>query len=186
MKTPDNKTSEINAKSLVPDKNDPDFFLHMYRLYQEKVFKKCLVLLKDRTDAQDAVQEIFTQVYHHLSGFRQESKFSTWLYSITYNYCMGYLRKRHKYRKVAVSVERLPDMPAHQGEWRIRERKEKELRQVMNELPESDTRILQMKFLDQMSIKSIAGEISTTEGAVKMRIHRAKAKAQVLRWQLAS
>ncbi|MEL6389475.1 MAG: sigma-70 family RNA polymerase sigma factor, partial [Bacteroidota bacterium] len=72
------------------------FFELLYERYSKKVFGKCLTILKDEAKAQDATQDIMMKVLLNLSRFGGRSKFSTWLYSITYNFCIDYVRKLKK------------------------------------------------------------------------------------------
>lgn len=183
MKTEDNPTVPVIKR--LPPRNTEQFDL-LYRQYQGKVFRKCLLMLQNQEVAQDATQEIFIQAFLNLPHFRAEAKFSTWLFSITRNYCIDYLRKQARLRKTeSIPVGKdIGDSSETTLDWQIHERELNELRQVLKKLPAKDHRILMMKFRDKMSIRAIAGKIRTSEGAVKMRILRAKARAQLLRWQM--
>lgn len=162
-------------------------FDQLYRQHQGKVFRKCVLMLQDQELAQDATQEIFIQAFLNFSNFREEAKFSTWLFSITRNYCIDYLRKQARSRKTELTTldGNLYELQESSSDWHLLEREMNDLRLVLKKLPAKDHRILMMKFRDKMSIRAIAGKIRTSEGAVKMRILRAKARAQLLRWQMA-
>ena len=61
---------------------------------------KCISILKNEAAALDATQEIFMKLLLNLSKFTAKSKFSTWVYSISYNYCIDVIRKAKKQQKV--------------------------------------------------------------------------------------
>ena len=155
-----------------------NYFNILYDRYTSKVFGKCYSLLKSEAQAQDAAQEIFVKVLLNLSKFSGKSKFSTWLYSITYNFCIDVIRKNKK--NIGVLVD---DINAY-GEEIIDDIEDSEimetnvirLKAVLNEIPAGDKAILLMKYQDEFSIKDICGILNKSESAVKMKIKRAKEK----------
>ena len=155
-----------------------NYFNVLYDRYTGKVFGKCFSLLKSEAKAQDASQEIFVKVLLNLSKFSGKSKFSTWLYSITYNFCIDVIRKNKK--NIGVLVD---DINAY-GDEVIDEIEDSEimetnvirLKAVLNEIPAGDKAILLMKYQDEFSIKDICGILNKSESAVKMKIKRAKEK----------
>lgn len=157
---------------------DPCFTL-IYNRYSSKVYAKCISLLKNEAQARDATQEIFMKVFLNLSKFGQRSKFSTWVYSITYNYCIDFLRKQQK--KQALFSEEMDNPPdladAEVPDYELLEMEVTTLKKVLDEIPAGDKAVLLMKYQDEMSIKEMASILDKTESAVKMKIKRAKAKA---------
>lgn len=158
-------------------------FTLLYNRYASKIYAKCITLLKDEALAQDATQEIFVKIFLNLSKFGEKAKFSTWIYSITYNYCIDFLRKKKKLTSIfSESIENTPDVPEEELPDKILlELEIKQLKAVLDSLPVGDSAILLMKYQDDMSIKEIADILNKTESAIKMQIKRAKAKAQLLK-----
>ena len=68
----------------------------LYERYADKVYRRCISFVKEASIAEDLTHDIFIKVYLNLGRFKQKSKFSTWLYSITYNFCVDYVRKKQK------------------------------------------------------------------------------------------
>ncbi len=165
------------------DYQAPVCFSILYNRYAGKIYSKCISLLKDEPLAQDATQEIFTKIFVNLSKFRERSKFSTWVYSITYNYCIDYLRKKKKQKDLFVDdIERAPDVVDDKvNDKELLEIEVVQLKQVLDMMPVDDRAILLMKYQDDLSIKEIAEIIEKTDSAVKMRIKRAKEKANKIR-----
>lgn len=165
---------------------NPEYFSQLYRKYNRQVFLKCFSLLRNENWAKDATQEIFIRIFLQLPQFKHKSRFSTWLYAITRNYCIDQLR-RTGVKKTNV----FPDLEIVDVDIEVPlaantvEQRMQELQQVMQAMPNADRRILMMKFRDKYSIKTIAQRLKLSEGAIKMRIKRAKAKARQLRLELA-
>lgn len=135
-------------------------------------------MLKDEGLAQDATQDIFIKIYTNLAKFSEKSKFSTWLYSITYNYCIDYLRRKKKEKNLFTGeMDTPPDIVEEVEDKELLQIELKKLKVVLGKIPIGDKAILMMKYQEEMSIKEIAEGLEKTESAVKMKIKRAKAKA---------
>jgi len=124
------------------------YFDLIYERYAPKIFAKSLTLMNEEALAQDCTQEIMMKLLLNLSKFNFQSKFSTWVYSITYNYCIDKIRKRKKDPSMAVSDFAYYDREDDQ----IEDRRLKEVRLDSSEM------------------------IDKSESAVKMKIKRAKEK----------
>ncbi len=172
-------TDEELLKLYLENRSD-HYFKILHGRYINKVYSKSISLLKDEAAAEDAVQEIFLKIFLNLSKFTFRSKFSTWVYSITYNYCIDLLRKQKKYKKIfSEEVENHPDLKADEvNEKFLKEIEFQRLGRVLDKIPLDDKTVLIMKYKDDMGIKDISGIIGKSESAVKMKIKRAKAKAK--------
>jgi len=136
-------------------------------------------MLKNDALAKDATQEIFTKIFLNLSKFSERSKFSTWVYSITYNFCIDTIRKRKKEKSLfSDEIENAPDIIEEVSDEAMMEMEVKRLKRVLKEIPSGDSAVLLMKYQDDLSIKEIAEILDKTESAIKMKIKRAKHKAQ--------
>lgn len=158
------------------------YFTQLYRRYAGKVFAKCISMLGDEGQARDATQDIFIKVLLNLSKFTEQSSFSTWIYSITYNYCIDLIRKKKKVPLIftedvsRVSSETEVEIPDSV----LLEMKQERLVQVLDKLPPGDKAILMMKYIDDLQIKDIGDILGKSESAIKMQIMRAKQKAQMI------
>lgn len=157
-------------------------FSLVYEKYSPKVYGKCLSLLKDEALAKDAMQEVFLRVHLKYAQFRQEASISTWIYSITYNYCMDCLKKQQT-RKIKLSddMDEALNIAEEDVDHYSFDAKVEVLQAVLKELPRTDRTILLMKFQEEMSIKEMAIKRNKSEGAIKMKLNRAKDKARQLR-----
>lgn len=158
------------------------YFTQLYRRYASKVFAKCISMLGDEGLARDATQDIFIKILLNLSKFTEQSSFSTWVYSITYNYCIDLIRKKKKIPMLytedvgKMSKETEVEIPDSV----LLEMKQERLGKVLDRLPPGDKAILMMKYIDDLQIKDIGDILGKTESAIKMQIMRAKQKAQVI------
>lgn len=158
------------------------YFTQLYRRYASKVFAKCISMLGDEGLARDATQDIFIKILLNLSKFTEQSSFSTWVYSITYNYCIDLIRKKKKIPMLytedvgKMSKETEVEIPDSV----LLEMKQERLGKVLDRLPPGDKAILMMKYIDDLQIKDIGDVLGKTESAIKMQIMRAKHKAQVI------
>ena len=135
--------------------------------------------MKNENNAQDALQEIFVKIFLNLSKFNENAKFSTWVYSITYNYCIDILRKKKKDRKIfSDEIDGVPDLVDETPDKLLLELEVSQLKKVLDDIPVGDKAILLMKYQDDLKIRDIADVLNKTESAIKMKIKRAKHKAK--------
>ncbi|MFN7119328.1 MAG: RNA polymerase sigma factor [Saprospiraceae bacterium] len=159
-------------------------FSLLYQRYASKIYAKCLTILKDEMLAEDATQEIFMKIFLNLSKFEDKAKFSTWIYSIAYNYCIDYLRRKQKSDIFSEDIEKAPDVQYEVSDEALIEMETQQLKRVLEALPAGDRALLLMKYQDDLSIKEIADVLKKTESAVKMKLKRAKEKAQQIKEEL--
>jgi RNA polymerase sigma-70 factor (ECF subfamily) len=166
--------------ALYLQEQDAQYFSQLYRRYAGKVFAKCISMLADHGMARDATQDVFIKILLNLAKFTEQSSFSTWVYSITYNYCIDLIRKKKK--NILIFTEDMgrvsPEKEAEIPDSVILEMETNRLEKVLDKLPVGDKAILDMKYTEDMSIKEIGEVLNKTESAIKMQIMRAKIKAQ--------
>lgn len=160
-------------------------FSLLYNRYASKIYGKCLSILKDEMLAEDAAQEIFMKIFLNLSRFEEKAKFSTWIYSITYNYCIDYVRRKQKLGDIfSEDIEKAGDVQEEIPDEAIREMETQQLKKILDKISTGDRTLLLMKYQDELSIKEMADILNKTESAVKMKLKRAKEKAQRLKDEL--
>ncbi len=138
---------------------------------------KCLSMLKDYNEAEDATQDIFVKILLKIGDFTGKSKFSTWLYSITYNYCIDLIRKKKKNPNVFVEEFGEDEKITEEIEDALLlETKVSRLKVILEEMSPLDKSVLMMKYQDDMSIRDICEVFDKSESAIKMKIKRAKEK----------
>lgn len=175
------KLSDIEAIQEYLRTKQPLYFNILYKKYSTKVYSKCLSLLRDEGLAKDATQDIFIKIFLNLAKFGAQSKFSTWVYSITYNYCIDIIRKKKKMRNIfSDEMENPPDIIEEVPDAELLAIEVSRLKVILDKIPVGDKMVLLMKYQDEMQIKEVAGVLGKTESAIKMKIKRAKHKAQLV------
>lgn len=153
------------------------FFEELYSRYADKVYRKCLSLTKDPARAEDFTHDIFLKLILKLGTFKETARFSTWLYSITYNYCMDQLRIYKKRSEVYADEElEIPDDTDLNVAFEEHDIELKRLTNALDHLQHEEKSILMMKYQDDLSIREIAGVFKITESAAKMRLLRSREK----------
>jgi RNA polymerase sigma factor (sigma-70 family) len=151
------------------------FFETLYERYAEKVYRKCLSLVKDTAKAEDFTHDIFLKLIVKIGSFKEDARFSTWLYSITYNYCMDQLRMNKKRAEKAIEDEMdVPDDSDIDALFQEQDLDEKRLQRSIEKLNLEERTILMMKYIDDLSIREISQIFRISESAVKMRLLRSR------------
>jgi RNA polymerase sigma-70 factor (ECF subfamily) len=177
---PEKKLSDEEVvRNILQGKKDQ--FEILYSRYNRKVLDKCYSILKDRNLALEVEQEVFSKVFEKLSGYKGMSSFSSWLYAITYNHCIEYLRHRKKlhYPEWNRSHD-LPEIIDEIEETDITGLRFERLQKIMELIHPEEKALLVMKYQDNISIKLIMSTFRISESAAKMRIKRAKARVMYL------
>ncbi len=170
----ENITDEMLVSRIV-EVNDTYWFGILYDRYARIVYYKCLSFTKSVEEAQDLTHDIFVLLFAKLRTFKGQSRFSTWLYSFVYNFCVNHMQRNlNKYRQVFVPTEDFADETAEIEDEVILELKEDTLKKAMEEIDPADKMILLMKYQDDFSIKDISTTLQIGQSAAKMRLKRAK------------
>ncbi|WP_370324083.1 RNA polymerase sigma factor [Flavobacterium sp. ASW18X] len=160
--------------------NDTLLFGVLYDRYVKMVYNKCYGFARSDDEAEDLTQDIFLMLFVKLASFKGKSKFSTWLYSFTYNFCVNYVN-RDKQRKMSdqsVAMEDTEyklaqdDVPDES----IYELKANKLAKALEMISPENKSILLLKYQDGASVKELSDLLELGESAVKMRLKRAKTK----------
>ena len=174
-----NTDDELIAEYM--DNQNQSCFSELYDRYSSKIFSKCLSMLKEPGQAEDAAQEIFMKIFTRLASFNHEAKFSTWVYAITYNFCIDEIRRNKKTSNtISADSEKAPDL-ADKTEMSDAEFLEMDLQKLgkaLDKMSADDRALLIMKYKDGISIKDLAQITGKTESAIKMRLMRAKEKVR--------
>ena len=166
---------------------DRELYHELIQPYELSVYRMALSFIKDEAEAEDVAQEAFLKAFRNLSNFRGESKFSTWLISITLN------EARRRLRRSKVRMESLDEPPEDGGkvspallrDWReipseALERQELRalLQKAIRELSPIYREVLVLRDIEELSIEETAGALAISISSVKIRLHRARIMLQ--------
>jgi RNA polymerase sigma-70 factor (ECF subfamily) len=173
------KYSDISDEQIVEriiGKGESELFEVLYNRYFSKVNDKCYSFFKDKQKSEEFANDILTKAFEKLESFKGKSSFSSWLYSVTYNTVIDYLRKKKQLHYPNWNQENeLPEI-IDESSTEISEISYENLLLVFEKIHPEEKALLMMKYQDSLSIKEIAVSLSTSEDAVKMRLKRARTR----------
>jgi len=167
---------------------DRELYHKLILPYELSVYRMALSFVKIETEAEDVAQEAFLKAFRDLASFRGESKFSTWLISITLNEARRRLRRQR-----TVRMESLDEPPEEGGkvspallrDWReipseALERKEVRtlLQEAIGHLAPMYREVLVLRDIEDLSTEETAGTLAISISSVKVRLHRARIMLQ--------
>ena len=173
--------SDEELAALIAKDNNSLLFGLLYDRFSNKVYNKCWAFVKNEDEAKDLTQDIFLKLFLKLSSFKGQSKFSTWLYSITYNFCVNYVN-RDKDKKMSDVSDSIEDHDYYLSnmedvdEQELFNLKASKLDQALELIDPEDKAILLLKYQDDVSVKELGTLFNAGESAIKMRLKRAKIK----------
>tara|TARA_Y100000385_G_C13002009_1_gene597695 strand:- start:335 stop:925 length:591 start_codon:yes stop_codon:yes gene_type:complete len=172
-------TDELLVELIVSSK-DPLLFKVLYERYIFKVFNTCLSFSNNNQEAEDICQDIFLKLLDKIHTFKGASKFSTWLYSFTYNHCVNYFHRNKvkKFEKNTSNIEQICNEVIAQSsdEDLVHMIKLEKLNEALELIPFEDKQILILNYQEFKSVKDLMDLHNAGESAIKMRLKRAKEK----------
>jgi len=147
--------------------------------YKDLVFSLALKMVKNREEAEEVAQDTFIKVFKSLSKFKGDSKFSTWIYKVTYNTCLDRLKKTKREQQV-VSIDdfntnQIKSIDNALDKMEDKER-EKAIQDCINLLPSDDAFLLTLFYFEEQSLEEIAKVIGLTANNVKVKLFRSRKK----------
>ncbi len=175
----------MDEKSIIEQvlAGDNNAFGQLVQEYQTKVYNLALRMCGSQDDAFDLSQEAFFRAWRNLPGFQFDSSFSTWLFRLTVNICLDWLRAKKRRPTVSLTTindedEELqldvPDPGMSPEELLLAAEDRAELTRALNELPVEYREILTLRAINDMSYTEIAEVLKLREGTVKSRLSRAR------------
>lgn len=154
----------------------PADFEQLIKKYQANVFRTVMGLLHNKEDAEEITQDVFLKVYDSLPSFNQKAALSTWIYRITINTSLNYLKRKKKIR-LFFNLSALLGLASKekQSETIITEKEEKEaIRKAIQELPEKQKLAFVLTKYEELSQRQVADILEISEGAVEQLVIRAR------------
>ena len=173
-----NKTDDIYYIEAVRNGN-VQAFSFLVEKYQKLVYTLALKLLKKPEEAEEMAQDTFVKAFQKLNSYEGKSKFSTWLYSITYNACISELRKRRIEFK-SLDDRQISDLDEQKMHDYYRETRKEDQEKYLNlalaRLPEDDQVLVTLYYYENQSMDEISQITGLTVSNIKVKIHRARKK----------
>ncbi len=176
-------TDEIKVIRQV-QKGDTQAFETLVTAHEKQVYNLCLRMVGNPEDAADLAQEAFLKAWRSLPGYKFESAFSTWLYRLTGNLCIDFLR-RQKRRPTAAQlpeqneedpVMELPDTAPSVEQQLTHKEDRRAVADAMMDLEEEFRLVLTLRVVEELSYEQIGQVLDLPVGTVKSRLARARIK----------
>lgn len=154
-------------------------FRMLMQKYQERLYWQIRRMVTEHDDANDVIQNTFIKVFKSISRFEGKSKLYTWLYRIATNEAITFLNKKKRKQTVTLDddesnrINTLRSDPYFDGE-----HASLLLQQALEELPEKQKKVFNLRYFDEMSYKDMEEVLDTSVGALKASFHHALKKVQ--------
>lgn len=169
-------------------RGDTRAFGELVARYQDRVFSQCLRWMGDARIAEEVAQDIFLAAFRALPRFREEARFSTWIFRITVNHCKN--RRLYRSRRKTDRHEPLEGLPRDEDgpERQLpaetlgteagthRSEAEEILQAALEQLEDAQRDIILLRDIQDLSYEEIADILDLPRGTVKSRLHRARAE----------
>jgi len=161
-------------------KGEQNAYAELVNRYQGYVFTLVLRMIKSREDAEEVAQDVFVKAYRSLADFRGESKFSTWLYTITNTTCITFLRKK-KLDVRSLDNEKVFEMAdSKDSDFRANVIEQKSRVSMVNKaiamLNPDDSEIITLFYKAEQNLEEIARILGLEANTAKVRLHRARGR----------
>jgi RNA polymerase sigma factor (sigma-70 family) len=158
-------------------KGDVNAFTTLVDSHKRMVYTFALKMVKVPEDAEEIAHDAFVKAYQSLGAFKQQSKFSTWLFRIVFNECVSRLRKK-KIETLSIDEPRFSYLEAEETANIITELNDKEqkaiLMKAVDKLPDDERSLITLFYLQECSIKEIVEITGYSESNVKIKLFRAR------------
>ncbi len=163
-------------------------FAELVNRYKDLVFTLSLKVLQNREEAEEAAQDTFVKIFKSLNKFKGESKFSTWIYKITYNNCLDRLKKQKRNRPV-IAINEFTENEVKSLMNVLDAIEENERKQMIKScldlLPPEESFLLTLYYFDENSLREISTIMGINENNIKIKLFRSRKKlAGILRTKL--
>ena len=163
---------------------DEAAFRELVSEHRDRIYNLTLRMLGNKAEAEDVAQEVFITVFKTIDSFREEAKFSTWLYRVAVNHCKNrikYLARRHDRSKdeldenAGAVAEAGPPGPMRRPDRAVEgAQMEVVLQEAIASLDEDHRVVVVLREIEDLSIEEICEITGLPDGTVKSRLHRAR------------
>jgi len=175
-------THKLEDNELIRKISDKDLlaFKQLVERHNNLVYNTCYNILGDHHQAEEAVQDVFLQIYKSAGAFRHQSKVSTWIYRIAVNRSLNIIRHNKRSRWIKSLSTLTNEESCGEEPDKLLEKKEMKslLKNVVDSLPEKQRTVFILNKYENLSPSTIAEILDISINSVEVRIHRAKINLQ--------
>lgn len=154
-------------------------FSQLIKKYAEPLYYQIRKITRNHEETNDILQNVWIKVFKSLSSFNSDSSLYTWLYRIARNETINHMNKEKRHRSIDVDDSFIEIISGHHVLNNFSEEKVQEaLLEAINQLPEKQALVFQLKFFDELKYSEISLRLNTSEGALKASYHIAVQKIE--------
>jgi len=152
--------------------------------YQQKVINTCYSFVKNQRDAEDIAQEVFIEIYRSIGSFKEESELSTWIYRISINKSLDFLRMLKRKKRIQNLIPifnqqtsreiNISDQSKNMQDQLEQDEMHQLLHQAINQLPSNQRIALTLNKFENLTSKEIASIMEISISSVESMLHRSK------------
>lgn len=157
---------------------DRTAFDELMTRHQRSVFRLCLRFARNHDDALDLTQEVFVKAFERLEGFRGDARFRTWIYRVTVNHCLNWVKKNQ--REFVEVTENTGSVRPTVDNALLRGERRAIVKDLIETLPPKQKIIFQLRMQENLSYEEIAAIVGRTVSTVKSSVFFAMTKLRKL------
>lgn len=139
------------------------------REFEKKIYTYCYCILKNREEAEDAVQEVFIKAYKEIHRYEKRVSFSAWLYKIAYHHCLDLIRKQNRWKRF-VSFYKEHHTVSYDNHH------EKAVNDLLQHLNQEERHILLLKAVEQYSFEEMGQIMDVKPATLRKKFERIRKK----------
>ncbi|NUU74373.1 RNA polymerase sigma factor [Paenibacillus xylanilyticus] len=170
------KTEELiqNIEAIVEDakKGNKDAFVVIIREFERQIYTYCYYILKNREEAEDALQEVFIKVYRSIHKYEQQVSFKSWLYKVAYYHCLDMSRKTIRLKRKTLSLQNeLQLMEEHRQSANVAE-----VEELLMNLKREEKNLVLLRAVEQYSFEEIGQIMDCKPATLRKKYERVRRK----------
>lgn len=175
------KLSDEKLVETIRESNQ-EYFTYIVERYQNKIFTYIYRLIGNGDEAEDLTQDVFVKVYKNLYGFDTKRKFSSWIYRISHNEAVNYLKKKSYFKILSIEqnefLQNTMTTTENLVEKIIKKESAGKIRELMNKISFKYREVLVLRYYEEKSYDEISDILRMPVNTVGTMINRAKAKLE--------
>ena len=171
-----------NEEIITEQLHDParcrEAFSRVSAHYTESLYWQIRRMVIDHDDTNDLLQNTFIKAWTNIDNFRGEAKLSTWLHKIAINEAITFINKEKAKNNVSIDDESFLIDNLQADEWFDGDEVKLQLQKAINQLPEKQRLVFNMRYFDEMKYEDMSEILGTTAGALKASYHQTNKKIE--------
>lgn len=163
-------TEQIESAVALVKAGNREAYSSIIQRFEKPMYIYCYHLLKNREEAQDAVQDIFIKAYQDIHRYEPTVSFSAWLYKLAYHHSLNLLQKQHRRLRIVAHFKQQEETKEHIPE------KESAIAELLTYLTPLERHILLLKAVEQYNFEEIGQIINCKPATVRKKYQRLRQK----------